>query len=393
MWDKQFKKASWNGTAFNILKTVRDGGKRLQVVELPYKDDPSIWIMGGKAKGYKIEAVFAGANALADANAFESGLDADPVGKLEHPYLGELDLVYRTSSMSFSTKQGLVTLSLKFIKQGAAIEVPTSSIKAIKNYTQEVIKQSTNEFVRAIEQASANEVASFQQEFTTLLSKLRSIANQMQRPGIALASLNNQINDGLTAISTIANAPQAFAEHVNATLGNLSLQLNQSSQSTTTKLSTQSATTPGYFASRQLKQVEQSSSSKHIKTLTTMAAIETNEFINTSTPATSTNIEQAEASIHALALRVSDRQTEATEQATFEGYDLVASIEAIGSELAKHQARIEAIKQNLSTTNIFNPSPALVLAHKMECQLEQFGALNAIGHPLFVTGKVSVPHE
>lgn len=391
MWDKQFEQASWNGTAFNILKTVRDGGKRLQVVELPYKDDPSIWILGGKAKGYKIDAVFVGANALRDANAFESVLDSDPVGNLEHPYLGELNLVYQTSSMAFSTKHGIVTLSLKFIKQGALIEVPTTSIKSIKSYTQEVIKQSADEFVRVVKQANANEIAIFQQEFTTLLQKLRLIANQMQRPGIVLSQLNNQINDGLSAISTIANAPKSFAEHVSATLNNLASQLNQA---TITNPSVKTATTTtGDFANRQLKQVEQSSTNKHIKTLTTMTTIETNVFINTSMIAASINIEIAEASINAIALRVNDRLTEATEQATFDGYDLVVSIERLTAELAKHQARIDVIKQTLITTSVFTPIPELALAHKLECPLEQFDALNAISHPLFVTGKVRVPNE
>lgn len=391
MWDRQFEAASWNGVAFNILKTTRDGGKRLQVVEMPYKDDPAIWILGGKAKGYQIDAVFVGEQSLEDANTFEAQLDSDPVGKLEHPYLGELDLVYQDSSFSFSTKKGMVTLSLKFIKQGAAVVIPASSIKSIETYTQTVIEHSTADFVRTVEQATPDQIATLQVEFTSMLGKLRFIANQMQRPGIVLASLNRQISDGLSAISTIANAPGAFADHLNASLSSLVGSVKQSSGS---QQSTAATVSSASFANDQLKKVEQSSTTNHIKTLTTMASIETNQSIKTISldDPWPLDIDFAEADLKGLVSRLSQRMEEATIEATYDRYELVGSLESLNAEMAKHQDQIKGILSSLKETEIYNPTPALNLAHQHECPREKFEGLNPGGHPLFVTGTVKVPN-
>jgi prophage DNA circulation protein len=51
MWERKVKTEKWNGVAFNIQQTTLDNGKRLQVVELPYADDPYINVMGAKSKG------------------------------------------------------------------------------------------------------------------------------------------------------------------------------------------------------------------------------------------------------------------------------------------------------------------------------------------------------
>lgn len=392
MWDRQFEAASWNGTPFNILKTTRDGGKRLQIVEMPFKDDPAIWILGGKAKGYKIEAVFVGEHSLVDANTFEALLDSDPVGKLEHPYLGELDLVYQDSSLSFSTKKGLVTLSLKFIKQGAAIAIPTSTSRSIETYTQTVVQHSTADFVKTVEQATPDQIATFQTEFTSMLGKLRFIANQMQRPGIILASLNRQISDGLSAISTIANAPGAFADHINATLSSLVRNVTQSNDRQQTTSATVSSAS---FTNDQLKKVEQNSTTNHIKTLTTMASIETNQSIKAVSldDPWPLDINFAEADVKGLVSRLDQRMEEATIEATCERYELVGSLESLNSEIAKHQDQIKSILSSLKEIDVYYPNPALLLAHQYECQSEKFAGLNPGGHPLFVTGKVRVPNE
>ncbi|WP_241907918.1 DNA circularization N-terminal domain-containing protein [Vibrio lentus] len=92
IWERQYEHARWNGLKLNILSTAFDGGKRLQVSEIPYSDLPHIKVMGTKTRTYTIEAVFVGSSSLADANALIENLEATPTGELEHPWLGELAL-------------------------------------------------------------------------------------------------------------------------------------------------------------------------------------------------------------------------------------------------------------------------------------------------------------
>lgn len=382
MWDKQFEQASWNGTPFNILKTVRDGGKRLQVVELPYKDDPSIWILGGKAKGYKIDAVFVGNQSLKDANEFESLLDANPAGTLEHPYLGELDLVYKTSSMSFSTKKGVVTLSLTFVKQGVDITIPISAA-SVDLYTQEVVRQSTELFVTSVKEANINQLNELKAEATTFLNTLRIIANQMQRPGVNLAAINNQISDGLSAISTIYNAPSSFAKHLNSALVSLTNQLNSSNDNSNT------ASNSVIFADKRFQRIENSVKNNHIKTLSTISSIEINRYVKNES-LIEVDFYTVEAEMNNLISRLKKRLTESTAQATYESYDLVVSLNNVDYQLGKRFDQFLAVKNNLKITDVYTPAPALSLAHQLDCQFDRFIGFNSIRHPLFVSGKVSV---
>ncbi len=386
MWDKRFDQATWNGTAFNILKTVRDGGKRLQVVELPYKDDPSIWVLGGKAKGYKIDAVFVGSQSLEDANEFESLLDANPAGRLEHPYLGELDLVYQSASMEFSTKKGLVTLSLTFVMSGPDITIPISSTTSVDLYTQDVVKHSTDLFVKEIDSANINQLNSINVEARDFLNTLRIIANQMQRPGVDLATINNQISDGLSAISTIYNAPLSFAQHLNSALVSLTNQLNLTSPNDDRNTASNSIN----FADKRFQKIESSIQNNHFKTLATISAIDINRYVKNES-LSEVDFYTVEFEMNHLISRLKKRLVESTSQATYESYDLVVSLNNVDYQLRKRFDQFLAIKNNATTIDVYSPAPWLTLAYKLDCPFDQFISMNTISHPLFVSGTVSVP--
>ena len=88
MWERQYKHARWNGLKLNILSIAFDGGKRLQVSEIPYAELPHIKVMGTKARTYTIEAVFVGSTYLVDVNALINNFDVEPKPDREFTILG-----------------------------------------------------------------------------------------------------------------------------------------------------------------------------------------------------------------------------------------------------------------------------------------------------------------
>jgi prophage DNA circulation protein len=205
MWERKVKTAKWNGVAFNIQQTTLDNGKRLQVVELLYVDDPYINVMGAKAKGINLEAVFVGVNSLADANAFVAKLESDPIGALEQPYLGEMSLVYQSVSQSFSTKKGLVTLALKFLKQGKAVALTRVRIdeKPLSELSNDLMAASKQQFMRDMAAASPDEISTLQDDFNNLLSTLKSIASRSTQDSLRLTPLHHEIQAAVNILAII----------------------------------------------------------------------------------------------------------------------------------------------------------------------------------------------
>ncbi|PKG37134.1 DNA circularization N-terminal domain-containing protein [Psychromonas sp. Urea-02u-13] len=213
MWERKTKEAKWNGNVLHIQSTTLEGGKRLHIAEMPYMDVPHIKVMGTKSRTLSIEVVFAGVNSLVDANAL--------IAELEHPYLGELSLVFETYLQAFSTKKGLVTLSLKFYKQGVPVTLTRIDKKSVSQLTTAVVDASNEQFVEAVAVASPGQIDAMKFDFTTVLNALRNIANRATQSSLTLARLHRQIEDGFTAIEMIKNAPGAYTTHFNAIVSSL----------------------------------------------------------------------------------------------------------------------------------------------------------------------------
>ena len=223
MWERKYEHGRWNGLDLNILSTSIDGGKRLQVSEIPYADLPDIKVMGSKAIGFEIEVVLIGSHSLVDANALLDNLRLYPKGELEHPWLGELALVFESYSQKIDTKLGLVSLSLKFIRDGRRTSSTLTATLAsaptsIEQQTDEVEKVSTQTFEQDVKTMGISDINTLQKEFTGLVNQLAGIANKLSIPSQMLSALNQEINRALMSISSIANAPSQFSEQLSATI-------------------------------------------------------------------------------------------------------------------------------------------------------------------------------
>ncbi|MCG6410071.1 DNA circularization N-terminal domain-containing protein, partial [Vibrio fluvialis] len=203
MWERQYDRGRWNGHQLNILATAIDGGQRMHVREIPYAELPNIRVMGSKSRTIKLDVVFVGADSLADANAFIANLDPSPAGELEHPWLGELTLVFDTFSQSISTKRGVVTLSLSFVRAGTQPTINTSATVRVNQQASAVESVSAQSFARDVKSLSVADINQTQNDFTQSLNVMVDITHRLNLADDKLQSINSAINEAFGAISSI----------------------------------------------------------------------------------------------------------------------------------------------------------------------------------------------
>jgi prophage DNA circulation protein len=400
MWERKVKTAKWNGVAFNIQQTTLDNGKRLQVVELPYTDVPHIKVMGAKAKGINLEAVFVGVNSLADANAFVAKLESDPIGALEHPYLGEMSLVYQSCSQSFSTKKGLVTLALKFLKQGKAVALTRVRIdeKPLSELSNDLMAASKQQFMRDIAAASPDEISTLQDDFNNLLSTLKSIASRSTQDSLRLTRLHHEIQDGISAVNTIVNAPGNFADHLSAMFDNLRRVLLDDKDDNS---SSNVALNPLHTAAHSLrKRISARPVSAHCNIQITVAIVLLSEelaLLSTTEQPTMAlfvghSIDNIARNINAIRTLIEERIEEVTQSADYESLALVESINALHESVINQGQKIARLMLSIKRIEVNKNRPLLCIAQSNEQSRAEISALNSIPHPLFVSGLLRVPN-
>lgn len=401
MWERKVKTAKWNGVAFNIQQTTLDNGKRLQVVELPYADDPYINVMGAKAKGINLEAVFVGVNSLVDASGFVAKLESDPIGTLEHPYLGEMSLVYQSVSQSFSTKKGLVTLALKFLKQGKAVVLTRARIdeKPISELSNDVRAASKQQFMRDMAVASPDGISTLQDDFNHLLSTLKSIASRSTQDSMRLTRLHHEIQDAMSAVSTIVNAPGNYADHLSAMFDNLKRVLLDDKDN---NASSNVALNPLHTAAHSLrKRISVSPVSVHCNIQITVAIVLLSEelvLLSTTEQPTMAmfighSIDNIALNINAISALIEERIQEVTQSADYESLALVESMNALHESVINQGQKIARLLQTIKRIEVIKPWPLLCIAQSNEQSIADISALNSIPHPLFVSGLLRVPNE
>lgn len=393
MWDKQYDSARWNGNNFHILKTDREFGKRVQVSEIPYADEPHTEVLGSKSRTIKLEAVFVGQNSLAESNAFIDALELNPVGQLEHPYLGELDLIYQSASPSFSTKKGLVTVALEFVRLGIVVALPETEVLAIDALVAPVYEASAKQFAKDIEAATPEEVVEVKTRSEHLLSKIRSIVDQISSSASDLSSLHREISASINAIQSISINPFGFALSAIGLSRNVLAIVKQIN-------STIPATHPANsrtFSMTAYRKMLREQAQTQIKLWISLGMVELSPALESVSAADNIrlldgemNIESAGRELRLLASTIEDRETEATSSATYESLELVDSIGSVKSAIIKQSQKIDDIESQVIDVNIAKPVSLLSLSKRYRCQIKHLENLNTIQNPAFVTGRLKV---
>ncbi|RUM91058.1 MAG: hypothetical protein DSZ27_07305 [Thiomicrospira sp.] len=395
-WDKLYDKARWNGLILNILATNRNGARRIQVDDIPNSDIPFINDLGEKAEYFQVETVFAGDNSIADSNAVIDQMKKDPKGTLEHPYLGELNLYYLTFSQKLTTKKNMVVLSLYFVAQGQEITLEGSASKTISNYTDPVLENSKTEFVNEVASASPDKIATIQAEFTSLLTKVRFVANQMQRPSQLLTEFHNEILDGFNSVSSIINSPQAFVDQIGVVMDSLAL---NAKALTYTRQDATNPTSNRKFAATELKKVEASSTTRHLKLQTTITRLKLSQAFEVASSSTTVSeasqqiqLDNALIELNELTSSLSDRLSESSSAATYDSIDLVDNLNSLNAEVFNQKSALQKLIDSIATEQVYSKTPSMLIAQIAEIDLSTFEGVNAIAHPLFISGEVKIPN-
>ncbi|PNH90259.1 hypothetical protein C1M56_03060 [Vibrio diazotrophicus] len=401
MWERQYEHGRWNGHQLNILATAIDGGQRLHVSEIPYAQLPHIQTMGSKARTIKLEVVFVGSSSLADSNAFIANLEESPTGELEHPWLGELSLVYEAFSQSISTKRGIVTLSLSFVRAGNEPNINVPSIVRTKQLAAVVENTSASSFAKDVSKMSVAEINQTQSDFTKALDTLTDITHRMNSDvDQAQSSLvNNQfidtyrtINTAYAAVTRLGNQPDSFLAAFNAAVDMVTNALQSEKESESEAIDN------SRNAQQQLlKQVNDDAVTPHyniqmvtgaIKASKDLTSLEKDESFDVTTANKQPDIIKSDLS--ALIESVDERIDEITQVSTVESLELYDALLALKSNVQTQLDKV--IKGTAAHRVIEQPrfKPALNLAHEQYTDEHLITAINALQHPLFMHGYIAV---
>lgn len=402
MWQREFDVASWNGTPVNLLRTFIERGKRVNVQHLPYADEPFVEVMGEDSRGYKFDAIFVGKDSLGQASAFIAALSSEPEGTLEHPYLGELELIYIKSSQSFSTKKGEVILTLEFAMPGLPITLPATYSKSVEALTAEADEWAMLDFSEAMKGLPLDEVNKVKAKLDAFVGKLNKLSSQLQLPITVLGQVQTKIQSALGAIVTIANSPRAFASAlfgaVNGLVSGIQSSLGGVSYGVTGNASRASREMLGAFraspasdlsdpADRLIKAASVSTLlrlSPHL--LASMDAQDDQSLIVAIEPMGGlTGVKQA---ISQLTDLVDELMDEATRAASSDTLGLVDALAAIKTELNTQTMKLDAALMASQSVTTVAPTPLYVLAHRHDTDLTRLNCINSVEHPLFVKGEV-----
>ncbi|WP_417869241.1 DNA circularization N-terminal domain-containing protein [Vibrio furnissii] len=392
MWERQYERGRWNGHQLNILATAIDGGQRLHVSEIPYAELPNIRVMGSKSRTIKLDVVFVGADSLADANAFITNLESSPAGELEHPWLGELTLVFDTFSQSISTKRGVVTLSLSFVRAGTQPTINTSATVRVKQQASAVESVSAQSFARDVKSLSVADINQTQNDFTQSLNVLVDITHRLNLADDKLQSINSAINEAFGAISSISSAPDKFA-----TL--LSTAVDRVAEGVQSEPDSDSEAVDNARTAQQLMlgQVKEDAVTPHHNIQMVTGAVKVSKDVTRlekqdQFDITAVNKQPAiiQSDLAALIDGIDERVAETTSISTVESLDIFNALEALKGGIQTQHDKV--IKGTAAHRVIEQPrsKPALTIAHEQYTAEPIVTAMNALQHPLFLRGDIAV---
>ncbi|ROO49131.1 DNA circularization N-terminal domain-containing protein [Vibrio crassostreae] len=392
MWERQYEYARWNGHKLNILSITFDGGKRLQVSEIPYADLPHIKVMGTKARTYTIETVFVGPRSLVQSNALLDNLDATPEGELEHPWLGELSLVFEDVSQNISTKKGLVTLSLKFVRAGTSPSITAPPAIRTKMQVKAVERLAKERFIEEVKSLGVAQINQVQAQATNALDVLVDVTNRLNLADEALREINRAIKDAFSSISSVSTSPVEFADRFTASFDAVAdgIQSEPDSESEAVDnarsvqqllLSQVQANAPTQYHNMQMV----TGAVKMSKDIINLEKGETYDItLATKQP------ETVKRDLSILLVNLDDRISEITQVSTLESMALFDALTILKSNVKNQQDKVVEGSTAHKTVRSPRYKPALSLAHEEFTQEKIITKMNALQHPLFLKGEIAV---
>lgn len=394
MWERKYEQGRWNGLTLNILSTALDGGKRLQVSEIPYADLPSIKVMGSAANKIDLDVVFVGGDSLNDANALLASLNQTAKGELEHPWLGELPLVFNTYSQKINTTLGLVTLTLNFIRNTKPTSTMTTNAAAttLIEQTDAVEQLSTETFVDDVNNMGISDIRALQTDFTNFVGELTGIATRLSVPSQVLSSLNQELNSAMVAISSIANAPAQFAQQLSATIDSVANAVQSEDDA-----ANEAVDNSRMAQASMLDSINPDTPSAHYNVQATVAAVKMSKDIAHLEETPTFTITEATtqpaitlSDINRINTQLDVCIADVTTVSTLESLALFDALTTLKENVNTQSDKVQKGSQPKSYIESARFQPALVIAHNTSHDEDLVTALNPNQHPLFLQGNIAV---
>ena len=119
-WRDSLRPASWRGVAFSVEADEFKTGRRVQIHEYPLRDKPYAEDLGRAARAYAFTAFLIGDDYPERRDQLIEALERPGVGKLVHPFYGEVDVVSSGEVRVTHSKNegGMCRIDLNFTEAG-----------------------------------------------------------------------------------------------------------------------------------------------------------------------------------------------------------------------------------------------------------------------------------
>lgn len=219
-WKEELQPASFRGVSFFVETTDTQFGRRNQVHEYPFRDEPYAEDLGKKAREYTFNAYVLGDDYKIDRDALIKAIeDNDTPGTLIHPTLGTKKVVPRQCTVSFSNREGGIEFfTLTFAEAGekkfpgGGFNLPGLSSVRADFLSTSVISEFTSKFrvTGFIDQVStkAQELVNQAVTFIDQGVRIGNFANPFY------STFKNTVSKVRNAISSIISNPVTLAENI-----------------------------------------------------------------------------------------------------------------------------------------------------------------------------------
>ncbi len=377
----------WEPAQFRNIEFPTDshdakGGRRLVVHEFPGAEEPEVEDLGGKAKGWSINAYFLADNYDREAAALIAALNTPGADWLIHPWLGRLWVrALSWARRETNAENGYCTLGIEFVPGGKQPTAPTQD--AVDTASARI-----GEFTDAAEadfdllKMSADGMNSF---VATVQGGLEYVRQAISFATLPL-SWSQQIMGLITGVkgdmAALSAIPGNYANTLRSLTDTLGLGADYAGLADTER-------------------------PRLVSRLTALAI--RSAYVPTGVSATDSTVRANLAAEHALQSRLflasamqaalADYRSEVDRTAVLAAIDVAYDALLPMLPDAVFQAAVSArvalivalMAQDLKPQqirDIVSPLPSTVLAHRMQIDEAVFLARNGVRHPLFVNGRV-----
>lgn len=198
--------ASFRGIPFGVDGSSFEGGRRTQVHEYPQRDKPYTQDLGRSARHLEFEAFVVGADYITKADQLLGALEQGGIGKLVHPWFGELTVNVMTYRVSFDRGLGLAKFGLTFIESGelAFPSASDSTAQLSRQAAANLGTASVNRFASVLKIAGQINYAA-----TTALETYGKVLSFLANPLFAMTSAMGygSLTGNLTSLAALFGQP------------------------------------------------------------------------------------------------------------------------------------------------------------------------------------------